>query len=278
MPTVVVLGAGQLGAAVASQLTRDDVIRRVVLVDFAAAVAQGLALDIRQATSVHGATSVAEGTSDLGVVIGATVVVVADRHGAGEWRDDDGLALLTSMRALNPRAPIICAGAGQASLVERFVAERDQHPRWIAGSAPEAARAAATALIALEAAAGARDVSVAMIGRPPAALFPAWDGASIAGSRAADVLNAADVLRLERQMSALGPPGPLGLAAAASAVVRRFVRRTADWSCLFVVPEERGRRSRGIAVPASFDQAGIRVQWPVLSPRDRTRLDTLLGV
>lgn len=274
MPTVVVLGAGPIGAAVTHQLVREAIASRVILVDRAAAVAQGLALDIRQAAPVHGVTSATEATSDLSAVVGAAAIVVADRHGDGEWRGDEALALLTSVRAMNPRALILCAGATQSDLVEALVRERDFAPRLIAGTAAEAARSAARHLIALEAGAEAGDVSVAMVGRPPLALFPAWDGASIGGSRAADVLPPPVVTRLERQLAAVGP-GPLTLATAAARVVRQCVRQTPGWTCLFVVPAERGRASRGVAVPAAIDESGVRPAWPALSPRDRTRLETL---
>ncbi len=65
-----------------------------MLVDDAADVARGLALDIRQAGPIAGSSTAVEGTGDTGAVVGAGVVVVADRHGAGEWRGDDGLALV----------------------------------------------------------------------------------------------------------------------------------------------------------------------------------------
>lgn len=274
MSTVVVLGAGPLGAAVTHQLVRDRVAGRVTLVDRAAPVAQGLALDIRQAAPVHGATTAADGTSDLSAVVGAKAIVVADRHDGGEWRGDDALALLTSVRGMNRRALVLCAGAGQADLVESLVRERDFAPHLLAGSAAEAARSAASGLLALETSASARDVSVAMVGRPPLALFPAWDGASIGGSRALDVLAPPAVARLERQLAAVRP-GPLTLAAAAARVVKQCLTRTPGWTCLFVVPPDLGREARGVAVPAVVDADGVRPEWPALSPRDRTRLETL---
>lgn len=274
MSTIVVLGAGPIGAAVTHQLVRDDVVRRVVLVDRAAPVAQGVALDIRQAGPVLGATATADGTSDLSVVLGAQAVVVADRHAGGEWRGDEALSLLGSVRAMNPRALLVCAGAGHAELIEQLVQERNADARWVAGSAPEAARSAAASLIALEAGSGPGDVVVAMIGRPPHQVFPAWDGAAVGGSRATDILPAAAVARLERQMTAI-VPGPLALAAAAARVIRHHVHRTPGWVGVFLVPTDRGSVSRGIAVPASIGVTGVRPEWPVLSQRERTRLDTL---
>lgn len=274
MSTVVVLGAGPVGAAVTHQLVRDGVAGRVTLVDGAAAVAQGLALDIRQAAPVHGATTAADGTSDLSAVVGAATIVVADRHQGGEWSGDEALALLTSVRAMNPRALVLCAGAVQADLVESLVRERDFASHLIAGTAAEAARSAACGLIALETSAAPGDVSVAMVGRPPGALFPAWDGAAIGGSRATDVLPAPAIARLERQLAAVRP-GPLTLAAAAARVVRQCLSRTPGWTSLFVVPADLGRDARGVAVPAVAGAGGVRPEWPALSPRDRTRLETL---
>ena len=50
--TTVILGAGDLGGALARQLAAADVVSTVVLVDEAGSVAQGKALDIRQASPV----------------------------------------------------------------------------------------------------------------------------------------------------------------------------------------------------------------------------------
>ena len=69
--------------------------------------------------------TVLAGTADVAAVVGAAVVLVADlaANPATEWKDEAGLALIRRIAGLNQRAPIVCAGAAQASLVERGVNE-----------------------------------------------------------------------------------------------------------------------------------------------------------
>jgi len=272
-----VVGAGPVGAASAHQAAAAGLASRVVLIDAAGDVARGLALDIRQAGPIVGTSTAVEGTGDTGAVIGASVVVVADRHGpAGEWRGDDGLALVTRLRELNPRALIVCAGAGQADLLEALVRERDMDSRRLCGSSPEAMRGAMTALACLETGAAPMDVSLSVIGRPPNDLFVPWEGASVGGSRAADAIPAAVLARLDRQLPYLWPPGPIALAAAATRVARHALGRAPGWMDLLVVSDDRrGRRS--VAVPAMVKDGVVEPEWPVLPTRDRVRLDSVLA-
>jgi hypothetical protein len=273
-----VVGAGPLGAATTHQASGMSIARRIVLIDDAADVARGLALDIRQAGPINGSSTAVEGTGDTGAVVGAGVIVIADRHGKGEWAGDEGLALVTRLRTLNPRALIICASAAQAGLVETFVHEKDGDRRRIVGSAPEALRSALTALACLESGAAPADVSLVAIGRPPKDMFVPWEGAAIGGSRAADVLPAAVLARLDRQMPYLWPPGPLALAGAAVRVARVVMGRAPGWVNAFLVPlVTDDRQVRGVAVPAVVDEGALRVVWPVLAPRDRVRLDSALA-
>ena len=279
MSIFAVVGAGPVGAAIAHQAAGASLARRVVLIDDATDVARGLALDIRQAGPLVGSSAAVEGTADLGAVIGAAVVVIADRHGAaGDWRGDDGLAVVTRVRELNPDALIICPGASQTDLVETLVRERDMDRRRLAGSAPEALRSAMTALACLETGTAPADVSLIAIGRPPTDLFVPWDGASIGGSRATDVIPTAVLARLDRQLPHLWPPGPLALAAAATRVVRLALWRAPGWVCLWLVPPAAfGVRARGVAVPAIVADGVVEPVWPVLPTRDRVRLDSVLA-
>ena len=50
--TVCIIGAGELGAAVADALARREPVARVVLIDDAASVASGKALDIQQSGAI----------------------------------------------------------------------------------------------------------------------------------------------------------------------------------------------------------------------------------
>lgn len=280
MASLVIVGAGPIGAAVAHQAMAASVARRVVLIDDNADVARGLALDIRQAGAIAGSSTAVEGSDDISAVVGAPVVIVADGHdAAGEWHGDAGLAQVGRLRALNPGAVIICAGAAQAGMVASFVREQDGDRRRIVGSAPEACRGALTALTCLETGTAPSDVSLAVVGRPSRDLFVAWDGASVGGSRATDVLPAATLARLERQMPLLWPPGPLTLAGAALRVARLVLGQAPGWVCVALVPPATADSQPGVvALPASHVAGMIQPEWPVLAPRDRVRLDAILAV
>ena len=153
------------------------------------------------------------GSSDLASVVGAVAVVIADGAKAPvtEWKDESGLALLKRVAGLNQRAPIICAGASQASLVERGVNEHGVSRMRLFGSAPEALRAAVTAIVALEANASPSDISLSVLGRAPRDIIVPWDETAIAGRTATAVLSAAQLARLDARIARLWPPGPYAL-------------------------------------------------------------------
>lgn len=279
MTSLVVIGAGPIGAAAAQHAAGAGLATRIVLVDAAADLARGLALDLCQSGAVTGTSSMVEGTSDTSVVIGARLVIVADKPAdAGEWRGDEATALVASVRALNPSALIVCAGAGQDDVVERAVHERGLAADLLVGSAPEALRQAMTALAALEATAAPWDISLAILGRGPTDLFVPWEGASVGGTRATDVLSPPLLGRLDRQLPFLWPPGPLALGAAAAHVARLAMSRRPDWVSLFVVPAgDGGRHRRGVAMSATLRDGRVRPMWPVLAPRDRVRFESVSG-
>ena len=110
MREVAIVGAGELGGAVAHVLARRDAVRSIVLVDESGRVAAGKALDIAQAAPVEGFATQVTGTADLATVAGSSVVVVADRVAQGPWSTDEGLLLLKRLVQTAPRAVVICAG------------------------------------------------------------------------------------------------------------------------------------------------------------------------
>ncbi|MGE0042253.1 MAG: hypothetical protein AB7H88_17065 [Vicinamibacterales bacterium] len=279
--TIVILGAGDLGGATARQLAVTDAARRIVLVDEAGAVAAGKALDIRQATPVEASAAAIVGTSDESAVVGASMIVVADRHAPApeEWQDDAGLALLRRVVALNQAAPILCAGARQASLIERAVTELGLPRRRIFGSAPEALRSAITAVTALEAGCAPRDVMLMVLGRPPGLTVVPWDDASIAGRSATSALSPPALSRLEQRLPRLWPPGPLTLASAATRVVRAASTRAPQVVSAFVaLLQDEGHAGRVAALPVQVDPGGVaRLVAPSVSARDRVRLEVALG-
>jgi hypothetical protein len=277
---IVILGAGELGGAIAQRLASADLVRRVLLVDDAGTVAAGKALDIAQAAPVDRYSTHVSGGSDVSVVVGATAIVIADLHGPSsiEWQDEAGLALLKRVAGLNPLAPIVCAGARQASLIERGVLELGIGRTRLFGTAPEGLRAAVIGLAALEASSAVADISLSVVGRPPADFIVAWDEASIAGRAASRVLTPPAITRLDARVPRLWPPGPTTLASAATrALSAAFTRSPRLVMALVSVDRSEGRHGRAVILPVTLQPSGIAgVVAPTLSTRDRVRLDTVL--
>ena len=222
MSTIVILGAGEIGGALARQLAATDLVSRIVLVDDLGTVAAGKALDVAQSSPVDRYHTRMSGTSDLAAVVGAAVVVLADRAGqpGGEWQDEAGLALLKRVAGLNQAAPLLCAGASQGGLVERGVNESGIARARLFGTAAEALRSAVTAITALEANAAPSDISLSVLGRPPHQVIVPWDEAAIGGRSIPKVLSAAQLARLDARVARLWPPGPYALASAATRIIR----------------------------------------------------------
>lgn len=275
-----ILGAGEIGGALARQLAAIDVVSRIVIVDDLANVAAGKALDVAQSAPVEGYHTVLAGTADVAAVVGAAVVLVADlaANPATEWKDEAGLALIRRIAGFNERAPIICAGAAQASLVERGVNELGVSRLRLFGSAPEALRSAITAVVALEAGAAPSDISLSVLGKPPQQIIVPWDEASIAGRTSTEVLNAAQLARLDARIARLWPPGPYALGSAAARMVRTAITRTARvHAALVAVTRDEGSPGRSAMMPVTLQPAGIATLVPpALSARDRVRFETTM--
>jgi malate dehydrogenase len=281
---IAIFGAGELGGALARQLAAADITSRVILVDEARTVAEGKALDIRQASPVDRYTTAVDGADDPSVAIGADAVVVADRAAppsgatSSEWQGDAGVGLLQRLAELNPRALLLCAGGRQIELVERGVREVGIARERLIGSAPEGLRAAIVSLTALEAGCPPSEISLAVVGRPPGEIIVPWEDASIGGRRASDVLSPPALTRLDARLARLWPPGPLTLASAATRVLSAAATRTPRaFSAFVAVTRDEGDRGRVAMLPVTV--AGTRVSavlTPTLSTRDRVRLDTVL--
>lgn len=280
MATAVIIGAGDLGGAVARQLAAADVVSMIALVDDAAGVAQGKALDIRQASPIESYSTAVVGTAALDVVIGAAFIVVADESGphSTEWQDDAAVGLVGRITALNDTAPIVCAGSQQALVIERSVRETGIPRNRIFGTAPEGLRSAIVALTALEAGSAATDVSLSVVGRPPHQIIVPWEDASIAGRRATSVLSPPALTRLDARLSKLWPPGPFTLASAAVRAIESAIARTPRTICAFVsVTREEGALGRVVMLPVVLSPHGIdAVMRPALSTRDQVRLETAM--
>ena len=170
MAVVAIVGAGTLGGALAQTIAARDRVRSVRLVDEAVDVAAGKALDIRQSAPLDRFGTRVTAHGDLAAAADADIVVLAGPVGAPEpeWTETAGLALLRRLGAGGVAPLILCAGASHRRLVERGVAELGAPPRRLFGSAPEALRAAVTAVVALDAGCPASDVALTVVGIPPA--------------------------------------------------------------------------------------------------------------
>lgn len=278
--SVVIIGAGELGAALARQLAAADVVSHIALVDDAGTIAAGKALDIRQAAPVEGYHTHVDGLTDDRALVGADVVVVADRAAHGrEWQGDEGVQLVRRIAELTPGALILCAGATHLEVIERAVREAGIARHRLLGSAPEALRGAIVAMTCLEAGCAPGDVSLTVVGRPPGQTIVPWDDAAIAGRRAVEVLPPPAITRLDARLSRLWPPGPLTLASAATRMLRAAATGGHHALCAFVaVTREEGDRGRVGMLPVRVNARGLAaVLPPTLSIRDRVRLDTALS-
>ena len=278
MSTVAILGAGEIGGALARQLAATDLVSRIVLVDDLGTVAAGKALDVAQSGPVDRYHTVMTGTNDVAAVVGAAIVVLADRATGGEWQDEAGLALLKRAAGLNQVAPFLCAGSGQASVIERGVNEAGMARTRLFGTAPEALRSAVTAITALEAGASPSDISLSVLGRPPHHVIVPWDEGALCGRSIARVLTAAQLARLDARVAKLWPPGPYALASAATRIIRTALTRTPRvHMALVAVTREEGTPGRSAMMAVTLQPAGIAsIVEPTLSSRDRVRYETAL--
>src|SRR5256885_12390885 len=83
MREVAIIGAGELGGALAHVLASRGAVRTLRLVDDKARVAEGKALDIAQAGPVQGFATEITGSGDVAAAGGGPVIVVADRGRGG---------------------------------------------------------------------------------------------------------------------------------------------------------------------------------------------------
>ena len=209
MCDVAIIGAGDLGGALAHLLARRDTASAITLVDDTTSIAAGKALDIAEAAPIERFSTRVSGTRDLHRAAGADIVVVADRAGGTEWHGIEGGALVRRLVALTPESIVLCAGASQREMVENGVREGGAVRQRLLGSAPEALVGAMKALVALEVNGSPGDVGLTILGIPPDRVIVPWDDASIGGLAAWRTLDAGVRRRLGALVPRLWPPGPV---------------------------------------------------------------------
>lgn len=258
----------------AREIAALDLVSRIVIVDDLANVAAGKALDVAQSAPVERSHTALSGTGDVAAVVGAAAIVIADVND-----DEAGFALLRRVAGLNQGAPVVCAGATHASIVEQAVNEAGLSRLRVFGSAPEALRSAVIAITSAEANVAPPDISLSVLGRAPQQIIVPWDEASIGGRCATNVLSAAQLARLDARITRLWPPGPYALAAAAARVLRTaFTRSPRVHAALVAVTRDEGMPGRSAMMPVTLDPTGIATLVPPsLSARDRVRFETTMA-
>jgi malate dehydrogenase len=280
MTTACIIGAGELGGAVAHALARGERVGRVVLIDAAGGVAAGKALDIQQSGAVEGFHTQLAGTDDLTRVTGCDVCVVADRTGsAGEWRGEEAQAMMTRLAPYLAATPTVFAGPSQGDVIAALVREGGARRERLIGSAPVAYAAAVTAIVAMEARCAPGEVNLTVLGAPAGFVIP-WSEASIGGYALESVLSQVQLTRLDARVARLWPPGPYALGLAAARVAEAILTSSRRaFSVLTMLGGEFGVRGRVGALPAMLSTTGIvHTRVPTLNTRERVQLETALGV
>jgi malate dehydrogenase len=286
MREVAIIGAGELGGAIAHLLARHDLVRVVRLIDESGRVAAGKALDIAQAAPVEGFATQLSGCNDVSMAAGAAVVILADRYdraAPGEWQGDEGLLLLKRLAQTAGGAVIVGAGASHRELVARGVRELRFDRARLFGSAPEALAGGVRALVALAVDGSPRDVALSVLGVPPAHTVIPWGDATLAGFALTRLVGEPSRRRLSARVEALWPPGPYALAAAAVTVVEAMAGRSRRIASCFVAPDGlstgSGVHTRTAALPVRLASTGIvDVIVPTLSAGEKVALENAMAL
>lgn len=279
MPFVAILGAGELGATTARAIASRGRVTEVRLIDEAADIAAGKALDIQQAGPIDGSATRVVAAGEVTAAVGAAAILVADAARPGhETGGEDGVALVGRLLDMDRETVVVCTGAAQRDLIARVLADRAVRRARVLGSAAEAVALALRAVAAIEADTSPAEVALTVLGRIPDRVVVPWQDATIAGRPLVRVLNAAQMARLARRAAALGPPGPYTLAAAASRVAEMLVLGSRKVVCCTTRLEGEFGLQRAIgSLPVRLGRGGIvQVVAPALDGRDQVLLENAL--
>lgn len=218
MLTVVILGAGDLGATLARRLAGRELARRIVLVDPDDGKARGKALDILQSGPVDRFDTAVEGAADAAALGEPEILVVADAPELAEGRGAaDRLGQLVAK--VKPRL-VVVAGARPGSSVDGVLAAGFPAER-IAGSAPVAVASAIRRRLAAALDVEARTVGLALLGLPPDVIVVPHASA-VVGGVPIEQLRPSAVRQAVLEVGGR-TPGPVALAAAAVHVIAALV-------------------------------------------------------
>jgi malate dehydrogenase len=281
MSLVAIIGAGEIGGAVARALASRNRVDAIRLIDDNETIAAGKALDLMQAAPLSGSATRIDGAGDLAGAAGASAIVLADpAASSGEWNGEAALSLLRRLKTGGhlDRSVLICAGATHYSVMQQGFDELGLSRRRVIGSSPESLAAIARSLVALEAGSVANQVALVVIGRPPDRIAIPWNEASVAGHSVASVLRPPQMNQVERRLRGLWPPGPGALGTAAALFCESVVMGSRRIVSAFVsLDRDNGTRAPVCAWPVSIGPSGLdRVTAPVLSGRDQVVVDEVM--
>ena len=281
MSVVAIIGAGDIGGAVARTLARRSRVGAIRLIDDKESVAVGKALDLMQSGPICGSDTPIDGAADLAAASGAAAIVLADTvASSAEWSGEAGLAVLRRLKAGGhlDRAVLICAGSTHNVLMQQAFDELGLSRRRVVGSSPESMVSAARALVAIEARVASNQVTLTLMGRPPDKVVIPWSDASVAGHSVTSVLSAPELNRVERRLRGLWPTGPTALGTAAALFCESVVTGSRRIVSAFVsLDRDNGTRAPVCAWPVSIGPSGLeRVTSPALTARDQVVVDEVL--
>jgi hypothetical protein len=276
MASVAILGAGPVGAAIAHRLAERARVHTIRLLDAEASVAAGKALDLQQTCPIDGADTTLSGSADLLSASGAGVIVVADRVNGGEWRGEEGLALVRQLERAGTTAPFVFAGGDQTWLMETAHRELNVPAARLVGTAGSGLVSAVRAIAAAEL--GETGVELTIAGRPPAFVI-AWSAAMSGGSLLTERVPAHRLLAISQSLRRLWPPGPQTIAAPTADVIVALLEGSRRLlPAMTILDGELGARRVAGMLPLELGRGRVlRKVIPTLSPQERTELMTSLS-
>jgi malate dehydrogenase len=271
MFVVAILGAGPIGAAVAHRLAERGRCREVRLIDSAASVATGKALDIMQSGPIGRCDTKLVGSDEPLAAAGADAIVLADDVTGGEWQGDKGLARVQQLVRAGTTAPFVFAGSNQTWLMETAHVELKVPADRLVGTAPSGLVAALRAVVSVEL--GVNGVDLAVTGRPPE-FFIAWSSATVDGALVTDRVPAHRLAAISQSIRRLWPPAAQAIAAPTALIVEGLVigsRRLHQ--ALTILDGELGARRIAAVLPVRLGHGRVLQRIvPSLSPQERTQL------
>jgi malate dehydrogenase len=278
MSGVAILGAGDLGGAIAHAIASRGRIREITLVDDAEGVAAGKALDLRQAGPIDRVDVHIGASTDLLSAAGASVIVLADAVGSGEWADDRGLALVDRLIRAGTGAAFVFAGPHQTMLMTAASRELGLTADRMVGTAASAIVGTVRALVGLETGGAGTGVSVTVGGRPPA-LVVAWSSATIHGSLVTDRVPAHRLLAVAESLRKFWPPSSRAIASPTTRIVEALVSGSRDQhQAMTILDGDFGARGVAGMMPLSIGPGRVLARvMPSLSPQERTEIENSIS-